>query len=95
MTQSAVWWSSVRLGRCLAQVLFLLESTLAKKHYLSLRQKLFSEKVQRGGQISQNWPQVIKLTIWDDLEPCWTTLGHWQACHFWSRDVDADGIDKH
>ena len=94
MTQSAVWWSSVRLGRCLAQVLFLLESTLAKKHSLSLRRKLFSEKVRRG-QIGQNWPQVIKLTKWDDLGPFWTTLGHWQACHFWSQDVDADGIDKH
>ena len=70
MTQSAVWWSSVRLGGCLAQV-FLCSCFV------------------------QNWSQVIKLTKWDDLGAFWTTLGHWQACHFWSQDVDADGIDKH
>ena len=75
MTQSAVWWSSVRLGRCLAQVYLCSSScTLAKKHSLSLRRKLFSEKVRRG-QIGQNWPQVIKLTKWDDLGTFWTTLG--------------------
>ena len=89
MTQSAVWWSSVRLGGCLAQV-FLCSCTLAKKHYLSLRRKLFSEKVQRG-----QMGQLIKLTIWDDLGPFWATLIYWQTCHFWSQDVDADGIDKH
>ena len=73
MTQSAVWWSLVRLGRCLAQVLFLLESTLAKKHSLSLRRKLFSEKVQRG-QMGQNWPSWSNWQfgiIWDPFGPHW------------------------
>ena len=61
---------------------FLLQTTLAKKHFVFLRRKIdFCLKRSKMVQMGPNGPKWSKTCYIDHLGPFWTTSGHWQACH--------------
>ena len=43
------------------------------------------QKVPGGPKRVSNGQNHLKLTIFVPFGPFWTTLGRWQACHFWPK----------